>query len=400
MLELEAALSRILAAIQPLESESIPLGEAHRRICAEQIIAALDLPGFDNSAMDGYAVRAQDVAQASAEKPSVLRQIGLVAAGETFPIEITCGGCVRVFTGSALPRGTDAVVMQEDAVADAEAGLIRVCEAVKPWENVRFRGEDVKCGSELIGAGCGLTAGRISLLASQGRAEVRVGRRPIVGVLATGSELCEPGHSLSTGQIYESNRAGLAALIRNAGARPRVLPLVRDTLADTKAALEAAFAECDIVVSSGGVSVGEFDFVKKAFPEIGGQLDFWRVAIRPGKPFIFGRWKNKILFGVPGNPVSAFVTFQLLIRPALLKLQGALEATPRTRHGILAQEFANPADRRHFVRVRTDWDARVYSAGPQASHCLGSLAQANGLLDVPPRTIFEAGKIVRVLDLE
>ncbi|MBI3415525.1 MAG: molybdopterin molybdotransferase MoeA, partial [Verrucomicrobia bacterium] len=264
---------------------------------------------------------------------------------------------------------------------------------------VRLQGEDVKRGSELIATGHEMTAGRISLLAAQGRAEVRVGRRPVTGVVATGNELREAGQSLAAGQIYESNRAGLAALIRSAGASPHSYPLVSDSLAETKAALAAALTECDVVVSSGGVSVGEFDFVKKAFQEIGGQLDFWRVAIRPGKPFLFGRRGNKFLFGVPGNPVSAFVTFQMLIRPALLKLQGAAMTTPRTRHGILAEELANHGDRRHFLRVRVDWEARVHSAGAQASHCLGSLAQANGLLDVPPRTIWEVGKAVRVIDL-
>ena len=401
MLPLEDALSRILTAIQPLGPESIAVTEAHGRVCAEDFSAALDLPAFDNSAMDGYAVRAEDVAKASAASPAELRVVGKVAAGEMFRRQVGPGECVRLFTGSVLPADCNAVVMQEDTrTAANDDSSIQVLEGVKPWENIRLQGEDVRRGTKLLEAGALLTVGKISLLAAQGVARIRVGRQPIVGLLATGNELREPGQPLAPGQIYESNRVGLVALIRAAGGRPQPYALVGDTLAATKAALEKAFAECDVVVSSGGVSVGEFDFVKKAFAEIGGSLEFWRVAIRPGKPFVFGRRDNKFLFGVPGNPVSALVTFQLLVRPALLKLQGAAEVGSRIRHGIVAEPLANHGDRRHFMRVRVNADGRVWSAGTQSSHCLESLSQADGLLDVPPRTILSTESAARIIELE
>ena len=398
MIELEAALQRILASIPAPVSERIPLSDAHERILAEPAASPLDLPLFDNSAMDGYAVRAADVAAAKADSPVRSRVRGKVAAGEVFPGELTGGDCVRLFTGSPLPRGADAVVMQEDTRAAANApGEVLVLGAVRPWENVRLRGEDVKRGAVLAEAGDMLTPGKISLLAAVGASEVRVGQRPTVGLLATGSELREAGQPLAPGQIYESNRIGLAALARRAGAAPRIFLLVPDTLAATQAALEQAASECDMVVTTGGVSVGETDFVKAAFERLGGKLQFWKVAIRPGRPFVFGTRGEKFLFGLPGNTVSALVTFLLLVRPALLRWQGAREVALPACPGVLAESLANPGERRHFMRVRVNAAGNVLSAGLQASHALSSVAAANGLVDVPARTTLAAGATVPVM---
>jgi molybdopterin molybdotransferase len=393
--ELEEALARILAAVPPPGSERVPLSEANSRVLTERVFSPIDLPPFDNSAMDGYAVRAGDVASASSASPVRLRVVGKVAAGEVFPGEVTSGACARIFTGSPLPRGADAVVMQEDT--RTEGGAVLVLDAAKPWENVRLRGGDVKRGAVLAEAGQRLAAGQMSLLAAAGVTEVGVGRQPTVGLLATGSELREPGQALAPGQIYESNRIGLSALIRIAGAAPKVFPLVADEFNATRAALTDAFAGCDAVVTSGGVSVGEMDFVKRAFEEAGGELQFWRVAIKPGRPFVFGRWRGKLLFGLPGNPVSALVTFLLLARPALLRWQGAADVSLPAHPGVLAEPLANDGPRRHFLRVKADGTGNVYSAGVQASHALSALAAANGLVDVPPRTLLPAGTVVRVL---
>jgi molybdopterin molybdotransferase len=222
----------------------------------------------------------------------------------------------------------------------------------------------------------------------------------VVALLATGSELREAGTELGSGQIYESNRIGLAALISNAGAVARILPLVSDDLEGTRRALEKAFAHADIVVTCGGVSVGEFDFVKQAFEQMGGKLDFWKVAIKPGRPFVCGQWKGKLLFGLPGNPVSAHVTFLLLVRPAVLRYQGATEVRLPVSHGELAEPLDNRGSkRRHFIRVMTS-EGKVCSAGVQASHVLSSLAEANGLVDVPPDAIVPAGTFVQVLRWE
>jgi molybdopterin molybdotransferase len=398
MLELEAARDRILALMPTAQAELVPLREAHHRIVAGPILCPLDLPPFDNSAMDGYAVRAADLPRANATSPVTLQLTGRVAAGEMFDGEVKPGTCVRLFTGSPLPRGADAVVMQEDTRVDpAQPAAVLFLDAAKPWENVRFRGEDLKAGAVLMPGGVELTASRINLLGAAGLDEVRVGRRPVVGLLATGTELMTGGQPLEPGKIHESNRLSLAALVADAGAIPKMFPLVPDTLADTHAALETAFRECDLVVTSGGVSVGEMDFVKSAFEQMGGNLEFWKVAMRPGRPFVFGRHDGKFLFGLPGNPVSAFVTFLLLVRPALARWQGATIVDLPRHHGVLAEAVSNPGDRRHFLRVTVDELGKVRLAGAQGSHILSSLAAANGLLDVPPQTSLPPGAVVAVM---
>lgn len=398
MLELEEALERVLTAIEPLSSETVSLTDAAERILAREIVAAIDLPHFDNSAMDGYAVRADDVAGATADRPVTLRLMGEVPAGASTTLSVEPGACVRVFTGSLMPKGADSVVMQEDTRVDPQvAGRVVVLEPVKRWENVRFKGEDIKQGASLAKAGDRATPGRLALLAACGCPEVLVARRPSVSLLATGSELREPGDSLAPGQIYESNRVVIASLVSRAGAWPRVMPLVADDLERTQRALENAFDQSDVVVTSGGVSVGDYDFVKAAVERIGGELSFWRVAIKPGKPFVFGRRGSKLLFGLPGNPVSALVTFLLLVRPALLRLQGASEVHLPRHPGQLIESLANRGDRRHFVRVFVDPSGDVRSAGAQASHVLSSVARANGLVEIPPGSSLPAGEIVPVL---
>jgi molybdopterin molybdotransferase len=361
----------------------------------------VDLPLFDNSAMDGYAARSEDLKGATPQRPVQLRLSGRVAAGQTFAGEVKAGSCVRLFTGSPLPRGADTVVMQEDTRLDpAQSEAVSFLEPAKPSENVRLQGEDIKRGATAVEAGCYLTPGRISLLAAVGLTRARVGRRPRVGLLASGSELIEGGQPLFPGAIYDSNRLALSALITQAGGAPRIFPLVRDTLTETRGALEQALAGCDIVVTSGGVSVGEMDFIKSAFKELGGELQFWKVAIKPGRPFAFGRWRKSFLFGLPGNPVSAFVTFLLLVRPALARWQGATDVSLPSHPGILAEPLANSGNRRHFMRVRVDQSGRVHSAGAQASHILTSLAEANGLVDVPAQTTLAAGSTAPVLRWE
>jgi molybdopterin molybdotransferase len=423
MLELEQAVGKILASIPAPKSEIVPLTEAHGRVVAEKILAATDLPPFDNSAVDGYAVRARDVAGASPENPVTLPLVGRVAAGEHFAGHLSPGQCIRIFTGSPVPAGADAVVMQEDTKVDAtRSNEVQFLDSAKPWENIRFHGEDVKRGTLVAELGTRLGAGHIGLLAATGTGQVTVSCRPTVAVLCTGSELIEPasGAQLAPGQIFESNRAALTPLIAATGAIPKIFPIVPDAAESTRAALARAFAECDIVITCGGVSVGEMDFVKSAFEELGGQLDFWKVAIKPGRPFVFGRLpgsaavsaatatrrrdagapREKFLFGLPGNPISAFVTFLLLARPALLRWQGTANVALPSSSGILAEPFSNPDHRRHFIRVTVDHAGKVHSAGTQASHILSSLAQANGLIDLSPKTTLVPETWVKVLRWE
>lgn len=393
MLTLEEALERVLAAIPPLGSETVPVGASFGRVLADNVRSPINLPVFDNSAMDGYAVRSADLIAASSERPVSLRIVAKVAAGAYSEGAIAAGECVRLFTGSRIPAGADAVVMQEDVTA-AEA-TVRVEEPVRPFENIRLCGEDLKAGALIASQGDRINATRVGVLAATGVSALSVSRRPSVALLATGSELREPGQPLGIGEIYESNRFLLAALLTATGAEVTVLPLQADNLEGTEAALRRAFETADLVVSTGGVSVGEFDFVKDAFTRTGGKIDLWRVAIRPGKPFVFGQIGAKFLFGLPGNPVSALVTFLLLARPAILKLQGCRELSLPRVQGVLAEPVYNRGDRRHFVRVRCAGGV-VTVCGPQASHMISSLVQANGLLDLPPGARLEAGQSVEV----
>jgi molybdopterin molybdotransferase len=396
VLDLETAVARMLAALPAARPpERIPLPESAGRILAETIPSPLDLPPFDNSAMDGYAVCAADVQGAKPESPVRLRLRTRIPAGEIFAGELAPGECARLFTGAPLPRGADAVVMQEDTRREGEQ--VFILDAVQSGENVRFQGEDVRHGAALAESGNEISAGLIGLLGAAGLCEITVGSRPVAGLIATGSELHEAGQPLFPGQIYESNRSMLAPLITQAGGIAKVYPLVPDTLAATRTALETAFHECDLVITSGGVSVGEMDFVKAAFESLGGKLQFWKVAIRPGKPFVFGQLGHKFLFGLPGNPVSAFVTFLLLVRPALRQWQGARVTALPAFPAVLGEPISNSSDRRHFMRVRMDAAGTVFSAGKQASHALASLATANALLDVPPRSTWAADTKVNVL---
>jgi molybdopterin molybdotransferase len=399
MIELEAALERVLSTLPSPVSEQVPLSDSLDRIAAAPVAAPISLPCFDNSAMDGYALRSTDTGTATPENPVGLAKVGQVPAGAIFSgPALESGQCIRIFTGSPLPEGADAVIMQEDTRADGET--ILCLDTVKPWENVRLAGEDLKRGTELVASGDRLTAGRIAVMAAFGIPTLAVGRRPKVGLVATGDELREPGATLKPGEIYESNRRALAQFVVRAGGLPVEYPLVNDRLDATTSALRRAFDECDIVATSGGVSVGEHDHVKAAFEALGGSLDFWKVRIKPGKPFVFGRVREKLLLGLPGNPISALVTFLLLARPAILRFQGATETALERAPGVLTEDLRNHGDRRHFMRVHLDGSGQVRSAGMQASHALGALLDANALLDLPPNCALHAGDPVSVLRID
>ena len=401
MLSLEEAIERSLAAAPELGSKTIPLADAEGRFATSDTKARVSLPGFDNSAMDGYAVRSCDLKGASANSPVGLDCIGVIPAG-TFPSDsLNNGTCMKIYTGSPIPNGADAVIMQEDCQTMPDAcNTVHCNDSVKPWENIRLEGEDIREGDAVISNGSRITAGTIGLLAASGHDRIEVGRRPRVGLVATGSELVEPPGGLKPGEIYESNRAMLASLAARVNAEPTPYPIVPDSLDNTVAALERAFAENDVVVTSGGVSVGDHDHVKPAIERLGGSVDFWKIAVKPGKPFVLGQVGSKPLFGLPGNPVSALVTYLLIVRPALLNMQGAREWRLTKRPGCLVDELVNRGDRRHFMRVTIDDRGLVLSAGGQRSHMLSSLAKANGLVDLPPKSRWSKGERVEVIPID
>lgn len=392
MMTLEEAQGRLLAAILPAASETAGLAEADGRVLSVPVVAPFDLPAFDNSAMDGYAVRS-----AEAIAGARLQVVGTALAGRAFAGELGERQCVRIFTGSPLPVGTDAIVMQEDVLRTEDSAWIEVMDAPKPWENVRFRGEDFRRGNLVLPSGRRLTPPALALLAALGITAVSVSRRPRVVLIPNGSELVLPGRSRQADQIFESNSWMLRALFERHGAEVQVRPPPPDDLAQVRAALRDGFADADVVVTVGGASVGDHDLVRPGFVSLGGEVEFWKLALKPGKPFFFGQHAGKLLLGLPGNPVSAFVTAVLLVVPALRKLGGESEVSPKSSAGSLGEDLANADRRRHFVRVEIRGDGSVWSSGPQASHLMRGLAPADGLVDVPAGVTLPRGTPVKVI---
>ena len=397
MQNLDDALRQILKQVPQTSKETVPLTELKNRVLAEPIFSAVDLPPADNSSVDGYAVRAADIESANSNRPISLRLQGEVPAGKPPEIAIQSNACIRVFTGSFLPQGVDAVLMQEDAKTSQDGKTVHCLSPIQPWENIRLQGGDVKKGKLLLAAGSRLCIRHLGVLAAIGRAKAKAARRPQVAVLATGRELQEPGQPLQPGAIYESNRIVLVEMTKASGGIPKIYSLVEDTLEATQKALQTAAKENDALVVSGGVSVGDYDFVRPAVQKLGGRIHFWRIRIRPGKPFVFGEVGGKPLFGLPGNPVSAVTTFMLLVRPALLKMQGATNLKPPSQKGKLAQSVSNPDNRPHFMRIRWNESQEVLTAGLQSSHAVHGLSQADGWLLVNPGQTLKAGQTVSII---
>lgn len=400
-IELEEARSRLLQTLTPLPTEEIAVIDALNRVCAEPVEARSALPPFDNSSVDGYAVQSGSLATASSSQPVFLRVSSHTAAGRLPPALVQADACARIFTGSALPERADAVLMQEDieSVSTPDgAPAIRVTTPVKPWENVRLMGEDVRSGEEVLPRGVVLRAGHLALARGVGVSRIRVHRRPRVSILCSGDELVDPVDVpvLPPGCIYETNRNLIALGVSQAGCDLRLCPLVPDRLDPTIQALALAAEGSDVLITTGGASVGDHDYLRAGLEAAGGRIEFWRVAMKPGKPFFTGMLGGCRVFGLPGNPVSALVTFVLLVRPALLRLQGALRTDLEVVRSVLAEPLVNRGGRRHFMRVGFDADGRVCSAGLQASHGLSALPSARGLVDVAPGTRLEAGSEVPV----
>ena len=396
MLELERAIEISLNSVGKLDSQLVDLINAVGRYSSSHLTSNADLPGFDNSAMDGYAIISSDLKQATKSNPISLNCIGVVPAGTIPNKKLRKGECMRIFTGSSIPDGCNAVIMQEDCIYDDDKSII--CNtSIKAWENIRIKGEDIRKGKNLIRKGERINTGAIALLNATGHKDIHVGRQPSVGLIATGSELIEPPHKLNSGEIYESNRTMLASMISQANGIPKIYPIVKDNLKKTIYALKSAFSENDIVITSGGASVGDHDYIKPALEQMGGSISFWKISIKPGKPFMLGHAKGKTLFALPGNPASALTTFLLLVRPALLKLQGAncLQLTKRT--GVLAHQIINNGKRRHFVRVNINEHSLVSITSNQRSHMVGSLPKTNGLIDMPPNSRLVNGDKAEIL---
>ena len=393
----EQAQQLVLQEIPLLGVERVPLFEAMGRVLAEDIPARHDSPPHDNSAMDGYALRHADIAAAHAGHPAFLEIVEDIPAGYVPKKSVGPGQASRIMTGALVPDGVDTVIRVEDT--RAEGGKVAILDPDEAGVNIRRRGEDVQAGQVVVGAGTYCGPGELALLASLQRALVPVRRRPVLAILSTGDELVEIDEPLAPGKIVNSNTYGLAALALASGALPLMLPIARDEEAEIRRAVESALS-ADFILSSGGVSVGDYDYVKKVLGELGAQVKLWRVAMKPGKPLFFCTLQGKPYFGLPGNPVSSLVSFLQFVRPAIRKAAGHVPGewflpvvTARLEHSI-----TNEDQRRQYARARLRLDqGQLLAAAPQGqdAHMLSSMLGANGLLLLAPGVRLEAGDEVQ-----
>jgi len=404
MLEPDEARARILAAIKPLAAVERRLEDASGHVLASDITSPVSLPLWPNSAMDGYACRADDVRQASAAAPVRLRVTERVAAGR-FPVRaVGVGEAIRIATGAPVPNGADTVVRVEDT--DRGEVLVEIRDARDASRNVRAAGEDIRAGDVALRAGTVLGAAQIALAAAVGAAVVHVHRRPRVAVIATGDELVRVkafGEVMAGRRIVSSNSYGLVAAVRAAGGEAVDGGVVRDDRAALEAAMERA-ALCDLIITTAGVSVGDADYVKAVVASLGGSVDFWRVRMRPGSPLAFGAVRGTPWLGLPGNPVSALVTFTLFAQPAILRLMGHVNPVAHTLEVVADEAVTLAPSLTHYLRVTVDrsqpGSPRARLSGPQPSNILSSLAHADALMIVPPdRASVEPGDVLEAIPL-
>jgi molybdopterin molybdotransferase len=397
MISVEEALERILSYVDILPAEEKPILDALGQVLAEDVVSGIDIPPLDNTAMDGYAVVAADTAGASDTAPVSLRVVGELPAGYVFDGAVRLGTAIRIMTGAPMPAGADAVVPFEET--DEPQGrafgsfaksrdIVGVMKPAQPGANVRRAAEDLQRGQRILSAGTVLHPAQAGVLASIGRATVRVHRRPVVAILSTGDEVREPGTELRPGQIYDSNAYSISAMVLANGGVPRRLGIAKDTVEALTAKLREGF-DADMLVTSAGVSRGDYDVVKDVLAKEG-EVDFWTVRMRPGKPLAFGAFpsggRRVPHIGLPGNPVSSMVSFELFGRPAIYKMLGRSDWQRPVVRAIAEERIANTDARRVFARaIVTQRDGRYYAAltGPQGSGILMSMAQANALAVVP-----------------
>lgn len=395
LMSVEAALERVLGLCRNLPAEEVEVGEALGRALAEPVVATRTLPPLDNSAMDGYAVRHGDVAAT----PTRLKVAMTIHAGELPSQPLLAGEAARIMTGAPLPDGADAVVMQE-RTSTPEPGFVVIDEAPKLGQNVRLRGEDIREGALLLPAGRSLGVGEAGALWGQGLARVLVSRRPTVAIASSGDELCDVLEA-PRGRIVDTNTPVIAQLCRLAGGSPTILGRAPDRL-DAITELFSRGLTSDVLITVSGASVGDKDFTRDAFKALGVEMDFWKVAMKPGKPLAVGIKGKTLVFGLPGNPVSAMVTFELFVRPALRALQGLPAAVPLIP-GRLAAAIAKPAGLRHLVRASVERRDDALWATPlssQSSGALGSAVGATHLISIAPdETQVAQGAVVDLIPL-
>jgi len=398
MITIAAATEEILANIKPLGLERVNLFASLGRVLGEDVLAGRDIPPKNNSAMDGYAVHWQDTAGASAEHVVILEVIEDIPAGAIPQRSILSGQAARIMTGAPLPDGADAIVKMEDTEKDGRR--VKIKAAVPAGQDIRYAGEDVRAGELVIPKGSIIRPAGIGMLASLGRSFVSVCQRPLVAVLATGDELVDIDETPSPWKIINSNSYSLAALAMDCGASIMQMGIARDKREDLIAKFQSAM-RADIIISSGGVSVGDYDLVKDIMQEVGSRMQFWQVAMRPGKPLAYGRIGNVPLFGLPGNPVSSMISFEEFVRPAILKMMGHRNLFRKMVPAILKEDVEKRKGLTHFIRASVTAGTEGYIAsttGEQGSGILKSMVRANGLIVLPAddTVLVKAGTKVKV----
>jgi molybdopterin molybdotransferase len=400
MISVDEALRKVLSKIKVLSPVELPILQSLGLVLAEDIISSENIPPFSNAAMDGYAVKAADTKGATKKEPVILKVVEDIAAGHIPHSTLGRGEAVGIMTGALIPEGADAVIMVEDT--ERLNNEVRVFRQVQEGENIRPVGEDVKAGEVVIRKGKLLNPGDIGMLASLGRATVKVVRRPKVAIISTGDELVELGEPLEPGKIRNSNAYSLAAQIIEAGGEPRIIGLAKDTREDIERKVKDGL-NCDILLTSGGVSVGDYDLVKDVLAGLG-EIMFWKVAMKPAKPLAFGLIEGRPIFGLPGYPTSSMVSFEQFVRPAILKMSGRKRLKRPEIKATLVETVRKKPGRRNFLRViveRTDDGYIAKLTGPQASGILKSMSLANGLMVVPEEvTVVKKGEVVTVQMLE
>jgi molybdopterin molybdotransferase len=397
MISVEEALQVILGTIEVLGLERLPLMSSLGRVVGEDIYAPYPIPSWDNSAMDGYAVIHKDIEYASPENPARLEVIADLPAGYATTRELKSGEAIRIMTGAPLPKGSDTVVMVEDT--HKEKNQVAILKSLSQGANIRKAGEDVQKDSLVLSHGSIIHPAVVGMLASLKRAVVSVYQEPTVAVVSTGDELIDVDGDLTGGKIVSSNTYSLASLVKDSGAQPLILGIAKDRPGELRAIFKAAL-NADMIISSGGVSVGDYDLVKDTLKELGAEMKFWKVAMRPGQPLAFGVIEGKPTFGLPGNPVSCMISFEQFVRPSILKARGHKRLFRPLVEAELQESITKKVGKKYFMRCIISRKAGKYvvtTTGEQGSGILMSMVKANGLIVAPEeKTTLPAGEIVMV----